>query len=222
MRLKSNQGAIKFGTESYGGFENVTVSNCQIRDTNNGGIKVLCVDGGTLTNVTISDVTMDNVKTPIFVRLGARFRTFRDGDPKKQVSTMKNVLIRNIRAKASDQAQIMPPTGIFITGVPGQCIENLSLENVESTWQGWWDDRECRAVVEEKIDTYPEINRFGKTLPAYGVYARHVQGVKLNDIRLKLSSSDLRPALVCQDVQGLQLGQLGPAWQCIGAVPVAV
>ena len=68
-KLKSNQGAIKLGTESYGGFEHVHISNCQIRDTRNGGIKILCVDGGVLSDVVVSDITMENVKTPIFVRL---------------------------------------------------------------------------------------------------------------------------------------------------------
>src|SRR6185369_10021802 len=77
-RLKSNQGAIKLGTESLGGFQNINISNCQIHDTRNGGIKLLTVDGGDLTDVIISDITMDNVRTPIFIRLGARLKTFRD------------------------------------------------------------------------------------------------------------------------------------------------
>ena len=59
------------------------------------------------------------------------------------------------------------------------------------------------AKVEEKIDTYPEINRFGKTLPAYGIFARHVNGLTLKNVTLKVDAPDLRPALVAQDVQHL-------------------
>jgi hypothetical protein len=44
------------------------------------------------------------------------------------------------------------------------------------------------AVVAEKIDVYPEINRFGKTLPAYGVFLRHARGVMLQNITLTLDS----------------------------------
>jgi polygalacturonase len=204
-KLKSNQGAIKLGTESYGGFENVNISNCQIRDTNNGGIKILCVDGGTLQNVTVSDITMDNVKTPIFVRLGARLKSFREGDKKKEPGVLRNVTIRNVRAKAAANAQIMPPSGIFITGIPDHRIEGLTLANIEIELSGGGTKDDAAAVVDEKIDTYPEINRFGKKLPAYGIFARHVNGLNLTDIRFKLASPDLRPAILCEDVESLQL-----------------
>lgn len=206
-RLKSNQGAIKFGTESYGGFENVTISNCQIRDTRNGGIKVLCVDGGTLQNIQISDVTMDNVRTPIFVRLGARLKTFRDGDTQKQRSALENVAIRNVKALAAAEAQIMPPSGVFITGIPGNRIEGLTLENIEIELAGGGTAEHARAVVEIKPEVYPEINRFGKTLPAYGVFARHVDGLTLRNITLKLKSPDLRPAVVLVDVANATLSR---------------
>jgi hypothetical protein len=202
-RLKSNQGAIKLGTESYGGFERVRISDCQIRDTKNGGIKILCVDGGILRDVIVSDITMENVRTPIFVRLGARLKTFRPGDDKKQPGELRDVVIRNVKAKAAAEAQIMPPSGIFITGIPDHRIDNLSLENIEITLAGGGTLKDASAAVEEKIDTYPEINRFGKTLPAYGIFARHVRGLKLDRIRLNLDAPDLRPALVCEDVLDL-------------------
>jgi polygalacturonase len=127
-RLKSRQGAIKLGTESLGGFENIRVSKCEIRDTRNGGIKILCVDGGKLKDVVIEDIVMDNVRTPIFVRLGARLKTFREGDPKKSAAgTLENVVLRNVKARAAADAQIMPPSGVFITGIPGHPISGLTL-----------------------------------------------------------------------------------------------
>src|ERR1044072_3835528 len=48
MKLKSNQGAIKMGTESMAAFENIDISNFYIYDTKNGGIKLLTVDGAHL------------------------------------------------------------------------------------------------------------------------------------------------------------------------------
>jgi polygalacturonase len=204
-RLKSNQGAIKLGTESYGGFEHVRISDCQIRDTKNGGIKVLCVDGGTLSDVIISDITMDNVKTPIFVRLGVRQKTFRSGDEKKPIGALKDVTIKNVKAKADPNSQIMPPTGIFITGIPDHRIENLTLENITIDLAGGGTAQDANAKVDEKPDTYPEINRFGKTLPAYGVFARHVNGLKLTDITCNLASPDARPGLVCEDVDNIDV-----------------
>ena len=204
-RLKSNQGAIKLGTESYGGFEHVRISKCDIRDTKNGGIKVLCVDGGILSDVMISDVTMDNVKTPIFVRLGARQKTFRSGDEKKPIGALKDVTIKNVKAKAAPDAQIMPPTGIFITGIPDHRIENLTLENITIDLAGGGTAQDAQAKVDEKPDTYPEINRFGRTLPAYGVFARHVNGLKLIDVTCNVASPDARPKLVTEDIENIDV-----------------
>ena len=83
MKLKSNQAGIKMGTESMAGFENIKISNCHIYDTKNGGIKLFSVDGAHLRNVEISDITMDEVRTPMLFRLGVRLSVFRK---KKTVS----------------------------------------------------------------------------------------------------------------------------------------
>jgi hypothetical protein len=42
-------------------------------------------------------------------------------------------------------------------------------------------------------------------LPAYGLYARHVRGLSLHNVHFDLASPDLRPALVCDDVEDLDL-----------------
>jgi hypothetical protein len=206
-RLKSRQGAIKLGTESLGGFENIRVSNCQIRDTRNGGIKILCVDGGTLKDVVVEDITMDNVRTPIFVRLGARLKTFREGDSRKPIGSLERVVIRNVKAKAAAEAQIMPPSGVFITGIPGHPIDGLTLANIEIVLAGGGSSDHARAVVQENIESYPEINRFGKTLPAYGVFLRHARDVTLENVTFTLATPDHRPALVAEDVSDLTVSR---------------
>ena len=56
-------------------------------------------------------------------------------------------------------------------------------------------------------DHYPEYHMFG-TLPAYGLYARHAKDLTLCNVKFDLGSPDLRPALVCDDVQDLELHSL--------------
>ena len=46
---------------------------------------------------------------------------------------------------------------------------------------------------------YPDAAMFG-TLPSYGLYCRHVEGLKLRDIGVTLQTPDFRHALVCDDV----------------------
>ncbi|AEW01630.1 glycoside hydrolase [Niastella koreensis] len=206
MRLKSNQGAIKMGTESMAPFENITITGCYIYDTNNGGIKLLTVDGAHLRNVNISDITMVNVKTPMLLRLGSRLSVFRKGkDSQQPTGTLENIVIKNVKASAAANSQLTPPTGILITGVPGHYITNVTLENIEISLAGGGTAENAQQQVPEAIDKYPEVKTFGPLVPAYGIWARHVKGLKLVNITLNLANKDERPALICEDGQDIEL-----------------
>jgi polygalacturonase len=206
MRLKSGQGAIKMGTESMAPFENIRISDCYIYDTNNGGIKLLTVDGAHLRNVTITDIIMSEVKTPILIRLGSRLSVFRKTADVQQVTgTLDNVVIKNVKAKAAYNAQLMPPSGILITGVPGHYITNLTLENIAIDLAGGGNAEHARHEVPEAIDKYPEVKTFGPIIPAYGIWARHVNGLKMKNISFTLAANDLRPAFVCEDGKNIEI-----------------
>lgn len=206
LRLKSNQAGIKMGTESMAAFENISISNCHIYDTKNGGIKLLTVDGANLRNVVIADITMEDVRTPMLFRLGSRLSVFRKAmDTRQSTGTFENVLIKNVKANASANAQLMPPTGILITGVPGHYITGLTLENIEISLAGGGLAAHGRQVVPEAIDQYPEVKTFGPRVPAYGIWARHVKNLTLKNIKFNLNANDLRPALICEDGKGIQV-----------------
>jgi hypothetical protein len=206
MRLKSNQAAIKMGTESMAPFENITISGCYIYDTKNGGIKLLTVDGAHLRNVQISDIDMVNVRTPMLIRLGSRLSVFRKTQDTQQLTgTLENVVIKNVKAQAAADAQLMPPSGILITGVPGHYITNLTLENIEISLAGGGTVEHARQQVPEAVDKYPEVKTFGPLVPAYGIWARHVKGLKLVNITLHLDSNDRRPAFICEDGSDITL-----------------
>ena len=97
-QLSSRCNAIKLGTEPIGGFENITISNCQISNTKMASIALYAVDGGDLRHISISDVTMDGVVVPISIRLGSRLKTFREGDsPKPHPGKQRDVVIKNVR-----------------------------------------------------------------------------------------------------------------------------
>jgi hypothetical protein len=44
---------------------------------------------------------------------------------------------------------------------------------------------------------------FGKVMPAYGLYLRHVLGVEFRDIRVSATKPDARPAMIFIDVQNI-------------------
>ncbi|HEY6955718.1 MAG TPA: glycosyl hydrolase family 28 protein [Flavisolibacter sp.] len=200
LRISSNHAAIKWGTESMAPFENIKISEVYIYDTHNGGIKMNSVDGAKISNVEISDVVMDNVRTPMLFRLGSRLNVFRKGEDTKQTTgSIDNILVRNVKVKSAAEAQIKPPSGILITGVPGHYITNLTLQNVEISLPGGGSENDAHHSVPEAEGAYPEVSTFGPTIPAYGLWARHVKGLTVEHVSFKLEHDDLRPAFVVQD-----------------------
>ncbi|HTQ30565.1 MAG TPA: glycoside hydrolase family 28 protein [Opitutaceae bacterium] len=194
----TGESAIKMGTESLANFEDIQISNCRVLLAHEGGIKLFSVDGGCVQNVTISDIDMSNATIPIMVRLGARLKTFRPGDPKQEVGAIRNVTLRNITAKNSSLV------GVLLTGIPGHPIENLTLSHVTIEMPGGGSWEEGQEKLAENESAYPEISMFGDRMPTPGVYARHVRGLTVDDFTLNLGYADLRPALLCLDGQDVR------------------
>ena len=194
-KLSTRTNAIKLGTESFGGFENISISNCQITDTGMSGIALYEVDGANLHNVTVSDVTIDGVSLPISIRLGVRFKTFREGQKPRTGGTLRDVTIKNVTAKN------IRLIGMLINGVPDHPIEALTLQNIHLDLAGGGNADAAKVLLPEKESAYPEFNMFGKTMPAYGIYARHVRGLKLDHITMNPLKPDARPATIFVDVK---------------------
>lgn len=202
-KLSTRTNAIKLGTESIGGFENIQISHCQITNTKMAGIALYEVDGGTLNNVSISDIDMSGVTLPICIRLGQRYKTFRDGDQPKTGGELRDVTIQNVTAKQ------VGTIGMLINGVPGQRIDSLTFSNIHLTVPGGGTEQAAQTRLAEHETAYPEWNMFGAVFPAYGIYARHVQGMHLQDVTLTPAKPDARPAVVLIDVQDLTPADFG-------------
>jgi len=66
-----------------------------------------------------------------------------------------------------------------------------------------------RRSVPELTGTRPERKPLGRTLPSYGLFARHVRNLKLTNMTLQTREKDLRPGIVCDDVEGLKVSNVG-------------
>lgn len=94
-RLKSRCTAIKFGTETNGGFENIEIENIDIRDTRITGIGIESVDGAIVDGVRIKNVRMKNVNAPLFIHIGKRMR----GPEGREIGRIQNVTLENITSE---------------------------------------------------------------------------------------------------------------------------
>jgi hypothetical protein len=214
--VRSSASAIKFGTVSHGGFKNVTIENIKIYDTFRSALAIECVDGGTLENILVNQVEAVNTGNAIFIRLGERTKT-------QSAGALKNVTIKNMKVEVPfgrpDYAyEIRGPDLPFfhntfpssITGVPGNRVENVTLENIEIIYPGRGNDGLANMPlsrfdrVPEKVAEYPEFSMFGE-LPAWGFYVRHMDGLSMKNIKLSIAAPDYRPALVFDDVRHLDI-----------------
>ena len=99
-RVKSRCNAIKFGTETNGGFEDISIEDINICDTRICGIAIESVDGAIIDGITIKNIEMKNVNAPIFIHLGKRMR----GPEGSKIGEIKNILLENIKAEGPYRA----------------------------------------------------------------------------------------------------------------------
>lgn len=199
---KNANGRIKFGTESSGGYRNCTIANCTFRACR--GFALEEVDGGIMENITVNNLTMMDVPSyAIYITTGKRNRT----PDLKTASHARNIHISNVIADG-----VGTMSGIQVMGLPELPVEGVRLENIRLVSNGGGTADDAAKVPKELGTGYPEPRGLG-TLPAYGVYARHVKGLELANITTSFTNNDARPAIAAVDVDGLEIdnfkGQVG-------------
>jgi polygalacturonase len=220
--VASNCNAVKFGTGSRSGFRNINISNITIHKASQdlfrhwqqhikfvdepvtviAGISVENVDGGKTDNVVINNIFMDDVQTPIFIRLGKRGATKSKDPASFDPGHLRNVTISNVVAVSHSKITSS------ITGIPGYDVENVILSNIKISTLGNGTGAEADAPLSEKETTYPESRMFGVTLPSSGLYVRHVKGISLQNITLQTRNMDARPQIIMDDVKDAQISLL--------------
>lgn len=192
-------GRIKFGTESSGGFKNISVSNCTMHYC--GGLFLESVDGGVLENVTISNITIHEcTDCPIYFRLATRMRS-PEGTP---VGAIRRVLISDVTSYDSNSVY-----GLQITGVPGHSIEDVTLRNLHMNFKGGFGPEDAVNPVPEKENGYPDPWLFGTSagwdgskpvvMPSKGLFLRHVKGIVIDGLHFSFNSPDSRELIVSED-----------------------
>jgi polygalacturonase len=205
----SRTGRIKFGTESNGGFRNITVSNCIFDGCH--GLALESVDGALLEDIIITNITMrDIVSAPIFMRLGARMR----GPAGVPVGKIRRILISNVVCSNAASAVCS-----IISGIPDHPIEDVKLENILIQHRGGGAAETAWLQLPEKEKDYPEPTMFGST-PSHGFFLRHVKHVRMNGVKIIAQETDARPAFALEDVQSADFFQVKAPHPQTPGVPV--
>ena len=196
--FSSPMGRIKFGTESNGGFKNITISNCVFDYSR--GLALESVDGALLEDVTITNITMREIpNAPIFMRLG-----FRGRGPKETttVGALRRINISNVVVYNAGGA-----ISSIIAGIPGHPVEDVTLSNIRIHALGGGTLAQGSREIPEKEDGYPEPTMFGDT-PSCGFFIRHVKGLRVDQVSLSNMKDDLRAAFVLNDAIDVQFSRI--------------
>lgn len=209
--VSSECNAIKLGTESNGGFKNVTVSNCVICDTRSAGLSVEAVDGGDIDGVTFTNITSKNVGCPFFIIIGDRAR----GPEGTGIGSIKNVSISHLihtgpyselprkRGPYFRHLETLPfnHQGGMVVGLPDHPVENVRLNDIYLQVNG--GELSVPDEVPERPKGYPDADIFG-TLNSYGFFIRHGKNIKAVDIKAEVINPDVRPEITVDDVENFE------------------
>lgn len=187
-------GRIKFGTESNGGFKNITISN--INFVRCRGLAIETVDGGYIEDISISNITMRDITTaPIFIRLGKRQRA-PEGTP---VAKIKRINIDNVVVSGAHHEY-----SSIIAGLAESPVEDVRLSNIRIHYNGGGTKADAERTIPENEKNYPEPSMFGVT-PAYGFYIRHAKGITFDNVKVTYEKAEGRPAFFLDNVKDIDL-----------------
>jgi hypothetical protein len=212
--FQSKWAGIRIGLLSRGDIESVTVSNCIFNDIDDSGIKIQMNEGAVMKNMIFSNLVMKNVPHPIFMT-HCQQRACVDAPVElAPMKKMEGFLFDNILSESDTPGK---NSVIIISGMPGGPIEDITFSNIHMTNTGGGtsedaDRRKLNEFTPEILNGWwPEVSLIG-TVPAYGIYARHIKGLKMKDVSFASTGIDLRPAVVLDDVSVASLS----AVQAIG------
>ena len=215
--LRSNAAAIKFGTETNSAFKNITITGCTIYDTQLNGIAIFTADGAIVEGLSISNITMRNVGNPIIIQILNRGR-----GPKPQcqkTGQIRNVSISNVvmtgeypetfqatRAqflstfKANDLTLKRVSHPLVIAGQPDSPVKNVSFSNIIFSAHGGGTEEDRNIQLKEVRDGYPGSDLFGEKYPVYGLFAMHVDNLRLYNTEFTTELEDKRDDILLVNV----------------------
>jgi hypothetical protein len=196
--------------------ENIAISNCVIYETYGCPIKMQITPGSQVQNILFSNLAMQNVTGPITISLNDRARGETASEPQR--GFVRNIAFKGIRASVVAEGKQYEDIAFQQSYRPGetrQCIvlngigdafmDDVAFDDVHITYEGGGTAEEAQRAVPQVAGEYFEIG----TPPAYGLYARNVRGLTLNNVRFDAVKRDVRPAVVLEHVTDASINGFG-------------
>lgn len=207
-----NWAAVRIGPESAGDMRRINVQGCCMYECGD-GFKVQLTQNAVFEDFNFTNITMTDVLRPIFFTLNRYNMSAYERRTRPVAGKMRRIKLSNITATMRPTAHFDDLTiyaGNFISALPGEAIEDITLQNVHiiAPGEGSASDAVRTENHGEMYDfwhMYPEhVTNLGD-YPSAVLYVRHAKGIKLRDCVLEARGADPRAALAAECVDGLQL-----------------
>ncbi len=200
VSVVTNCGGLKLGTDSYGGFKNITATDVamQIASWNNGNaaVELNSADGADINNIKYSNLNISGFPSFVFILNGANLRGNTPISSPRKTGAVGNILIKDV-----DCRNMATPTGSVISGLATKDtlyrVKNVHFVNVNIQAKGGLTSTPAEPA--EYGGKYPKGSVFGK-VPAWGYYIRHANNITFTNCTQTTTPSDARQAIVKVDV----------------------
>ncbi|MFC4015311.1 glycoside hydrolase family 28 protein [Nonomuraea purpurea] len=198
--------ALQFGSETCGSFRDIRFDDITVLGGGKAGIGIVSMDGAIIEDVHYTGISLTKTTTPIFMKIGERRRC--PGSP--PAGRIRNIHLTDVTGVNLTAPEPSGTTGgseltSTITGTPAVDIgPDITLDNVRLTVPGDHPASDANRVPGEFLTTYPP--RDYGTRPAFGLWARHVQGLSVgNGSAVRFEDNDDRPAFIVDDGSNVTL-----------------
>ena len=204
-------GGMRIGLLSRGNIESIAVTNCTFKDIQDSGLKIQQGEGGEMKNMVFSNLVMENVPRPVFMTFAPQRANV--DTPEHELEPLKRMHGFTFSNIVVDNSQLDKNSAFFLTGFPGNYIEDVVIKDVQFTVSGGagMEDAEKTEVNEYTQEIlkgwWPEFSLVG-TLPASGIFARHLDGLVVDNFNLTVVDTDLRNPVVLHDVKHAEINQV--------------
>ena len=205
----SSTNALKIGTDTQGSFNNILVRNCLLSGPKTdrtalykqlsintdpkrvkGGISWESTDGGTVSNILVSDCQITNAESPFFIALGDRNREM-PGQKTPPAGTVRRIVFDQITGSNNGS------DGSWFSGLTSKPITDVVLSNVDLGVIAYTGKAPSASSIGEIGAGYPDPG--ASPLPAYGLWGRHITNLTLSNCSWTVTGgTDTRPKILIE------------------------
>jgi hypothetical protein len=204
--------------------KNIAVSNCILAEVYGCPIKFQCDNGSSFTNMSFSNLVLQDVTGPICISAGSNLSTADYNMP----AIVSNISFSHIHGTVTtDPPKTLPDSTLPINVRPGEklaaivlnavmdaVLRDISFDNVHLTFGAGGTSADAQRDVPQVSGEYFALG----PIPAYGLYARNCRGLTLQNLRFEVAAPELRPAVFLDNVEDAAMNgfslQCNPSAEC--------